>query len=216
MISVAIVEDALDVREGLRYLLSLDEGIQVLGAYESAELLLEDETVLSSADVVLMDIELAGMNGIRASRLLKERHPDLEILILTIFEEQEKIIRAVEAGATGYLLKNTAPRELIGQIKSAVRGGSPINPLMARKLIVEMQKKKDSTRRFQDYNLTQREKEVFRAIVEGYTYREIADNLDMASATAKKHILHIYQKLKVNSKVEFIKKVLDENLLEEL
>lgn len=139
----------------------------------------------------------------------------MEVLILTIFEEQDKILQAVQAGAAGYVLKNSDPGELAGQIKSLRQGGSPISPHVARKLFDQLRGEGPLPEE-RDYHLTPREKQILRSIVEGYTYREIAEELSIASSTAKKHILHIYQKMKVRSKVEFIKKVLDEKLLEDL
>ena len=216
MINVVIVEDSLEAREGFKYLLRLEQDIRVLKACESAEELLSDENVLRAADVVLMDIELPGMNGIKATRTLKSAYPGIDVLMLTIFEDQEKIVKAVQAGASGYILKNTAPGDLVDQVKSLSRGESPISPGAARKLLDELREKEERNRTTDDYNLTPREIEVFKAIVEGYTYKEMAGELNIASSTAKKHILHIYRKMNVSSKVEFIKKVIDEKLLDDL
>jgi len=216
MIRVLIVEDSLEAREGFRYLLGLDSEIKVLKTYDRAESLLEEKEILNMADIILMDIELPGMNGIKATRMIKELYPSVDILILTIFEEQEKIIRAVKAGATGYILKNVDPIELVSQIKSVRQGGSPISPFVARKLLNELQQQEVRSRDPEDSNLTKREIEVCRAIIHGYTYREMAEYLNMAGSTAKKHILNIYKKLHVNSKVEFIKKAMDENLLDDM
>ena len=216
MINIVIVEDSLEAREGFKYLLRLENDIRVLKACVSAEELIEDKDVLEQTNVVLMDIELPGINGIKATRLIKDLYPDIDILMLTIFEEQDKIVKAIQAGASGYVLKNSAPGELIGQIKSLVEGGSPISPGVARTLLEEFRQKDEKNKSTEDYNLTPREIEIFKAIVEGYTYKEMAVELNMASSTAKKHILHIYRKLNVSSKVEFIKKVLEENLLENI
>jgi DNA-binding NarL/FixJ family response regulator len=214
MIQLVIVEDSLEAREGFRYLLSFDSDIQVLKVYESAERLLADAHILKQTDLILMDIELPGMSGIEATRVIKDQYPRIEILILTIFEDQEKILKALSAGASGYLLKNTDPGELAGQVKSVSTGGSPISPFAARKLLEDFQQKQRQGRDLQDYHLTKREVEVCKALLEGYTYREMADQMHMASSTAKKHILNIYRKLQVNSKVEFIRKVIDERLFD--
>ncbi len=216
MIRVVIVEDSLEAREGFKYLLKLEREIIVLRTYERAEELLADQEILKMTDAVLMDIELPGINGIKATRLIKEQYPEIDVLMLTIFEERDKIVKAIQAGATGYILKNADPGELVGQVRSLSRGGSPISPGAARKLLEELQRNRELNKTPEDYNLTSRELEVFRAIVEGYTYREMADDLGIANSTAKKHILHIYKKLNVNSKVEFIKKVIEENLLDDL
>lgn len=214
MIHIVIVEDSLEAREGFKYLLGLDQELKVLRTYDCAEALIADAHILGRTDIILMDIELPGMSGIQATEQIKRRYPAINILILTIFEEQQKIVRAVEAGATGYILKNSDPRDLVSQVKSAYSGGSPISPFMARKLLEEFKQKHENNRDPEDYHLTRREIEVSREIIEGYTYREMAEHLNMAGSTAKKHILNIYKKLDVNSKVEFIHKVLDENLFD--
>lgn len=212
-IRVAICEDVREVREGFRYLLDLDPGIQVLGAYSDAESLLHAlEAGELKPDIVLMDIVLPGINGIEATSVIKERYPLIEVLILTIFEEEEKILTAIEAGAAGYVMKNTSPGDLVAQIKELAAGGSPISPGAARKLFAELRRER-SHGAVQDYHLTAREREVVQAIVEGLTYREIGERFHIAGATVKKHILNIYKKLNVRSKVEFMKKVMNTDLV---
>lgn len=214
-LSVYIVEDVNEVREGLRYLLSLDGEINVTGAFSSAEELILDLSRGGRADVILMDIGLPGMDGIEATKVVKKSYPRISVLMLTVFGEQEKIIRAVKAGASGYVLKNTKPSQLSDQIKSIRNGGSPISPEAASKLFEEFKKDEKTSFPGDDdaYNLTAREKEILKSIANGYTYKEIAGIFKISSATVKKHILHIYRKLDVSSKVEFMKKVLNENLL---
>lgn len=212
MIRIMICEDVRDVREGFRYLLNMDDEIKVMAAYASAEELLQGMDRLGPPDIVLMDIELPGISGIEATERVKESHPQVSVLILTIFEEEEKILQAVQAGATGYILKNTKPGELIAQIKTLYEGGSPISPNVARVLLQEFQRDYNS-RNHVDFNLTAREKEIVGRIVEGLTYRQIADFYNISGATVKKHILHIYRKLNVRSKVEFMKKVMDSDLV---
>ncbi|MDX9800849.1 MAG: response regulator transcription factor [Spirochaetia bacterium] len=215
-LSVYIVEDVKEVREGLRYLLSLDGEINVTAAFSSAEDLISDLSGGGRADVILMDIGLPGMDGIDATKIVKENYPEISVLILTIFGEHEKIIRAVKAGASGYVLKNTKPTQLSDQIKSIKAGGTPISPEAASKLFDEFKKDEKITLPGDEagiYNLTAREKEILKSIANGYTYKEIADIFKISSATVKKHILHIYRKLDVSSKVEFMKKVINENLL---
>lgn len=212
-IRVAICEDVREVREGFRYLLNLDPEIQVLGAYSDAESLLEAlETVILEPDIILMDIGLPGMSGIEATGIIKERFPRMEVLILTIFEEERKIIDAIERGAAGYVMKNTRPGDLVAQIKELNAGGSPISPGVARKLFAELRRER-SYSSGTEYHLTAREHEVVHAIVEGLTYREIADRYGIAGSTVKKHILNIYKKLDVRSKVEFMKKVMNSDLI---
>jgi len=212
MIRLVIIEDIEEVRQGLWYLLSLDPELEILHTYPRAENFIESFPLLALPDIVLMDIGLPGMDGVEATAAIKKEYPEIDILMLTIFEEEDKILSAVEAGATGYILKNTDPGELISQIKSISCGGSPISPNIARKILTEFRKERHHNEA-KDYNLTPREKEIFKSIVDGLTYREISLKYSIANSTAKKHILHIYQKLEVNSKVEFIKKALEENLI---
>lgn len=211
-IKLMIVEDVKEVREGLRYLLNLDSTIQVVGTYARAESLLTALPLTPLPDIVLMDIGLPAMNGIEATRHIKNRYPGISILILTIFEEIEGILDAIKAGADGYLLKNTRPGQLVEQIKNVRAGGSPISPTVARRLLQEIQKEKEHHPK-QDYSLTPREKEILKSIADGLTYKEIAQQHYIAESTAKKHILHIYRKLNVSSKVEFVRKVIDERLI---
>jgi DNA-binding NarL/FixJ family response regulator len=217
-IRIAICEDVREVREGFRYLLNLDSEIQVLGAYSDAESLmtaLEADALDQGAfkpDIILMDIGLPGMSGIEATGLIKERFPRIEVLILTIFEEERKIMDAIEHGAAGYVMKNTRPGDLVAQIKELRAGGSPISPIVARKLFSELRRERSHSSG-EEYHLTAREREVVQAIVEGLTYREIADRYGIAGSTVKKHILNIYKKLDVRSKVEFMKKVMKSDLI---
>ena len=186
-------------------------GCDVIGTAHDAESAIEMACELRP-DVILMDIGLPAMNGIEATRHIKNRYPGISILILTIFEEIEGILDAIKAGADGYLLKNTRPGQLVEQIKNVRAGGSPISPTVARRLLQEIQKEKEHHPK-QDYSLTPREKEILKSIADGLTYKEIAQQHYIAESTAKKHILHIYRKLNVSSKVEFVRKVIDERLI---
>lgn len=211
-VSVAIVEDEKEVREGLRYFLGQDERIRVVASFGRAEELLVWADRTPEPDIVLMDIHLPGMSGIEATAALQERHPNLIVLILTIFEEEEKILDSIKAGARGYILKNTKPDILLEQILSAADDGSPISPTVARRILDEI--RREGTRReTADYKLTPRELEVLRDIVDGFTYRELADRHHIAGSTAKKHILHIYQKLNVSNRAEIVRKALNERLV---
>lgn len=212
-IRVAICEDVQEVREGFRYLLNLDPEIQVTGAYSDAESLLAAlKEVRPQPDIVLMDIGLPGMSGIEATGIVKQRYPRLEVLILTIFEEERKIFDAIEQGAAGYVMKNTRPGDLVAQIKELNAGGSPISPGVARKLFAELRRERSHSSGM-EFKLTAREHEVVQAIVEGLTYREIAERYGIAGSTVKKHILNVYKKLDVRSKVEFMKKVMNTDLV---
>jgi len=210
--SLAIVEDEREVREGLRYLLGLDGRIRIVGAFGRAEELLAWLESSAEPEIVLMDIHLPGMSGIEATATLRDRHPSIAVLILTIFEEEDKILASIKAGAKGYILKNTRPDALLEQILSARSEGSPISPTVARRILEEIQRG-GAYRDASDYDLTPREREVLKDIVDGLTYRELADKHHIAGSTAKKHILHIYQKLNVSSKAEIVRKALEEKLV---
>ena len=209
---VAIVEDEREVREGLRYFLGRDGRILISASFSRAEELLEWIEASPEPDIVLMDIHLPGMSGIEATAALRERHPAVAVLILTIFEEEDEILASIRAGAKGYILKNTRPEALLEQILSAREEGSPISPTVARRLLEELQRGA-SARGASYYELTPREREVLKDIVDGLTYRALAERHDIAQATAKKHVLHIYQKLNVSSRAEIVRKALEEKLV---
>lgn len=212
IIELIIVEDDKDVREGLKYLLNLDSQIRVINVYRNAEKVIDALEITRTPNIILMDIGLPKMDGIEATRIIKKRYPEISILILTIFEEEDKILRAIRAGADGYILKNTKGIDLVEQIKNLYSGGSPISPIVARKILHKVQREEEETVR-REYNLTRREKEILKGIIKGYTYREVAEEYNIACSTVKKHVLHIYRKLDVRSKVEFVKKVINEKLV---
>jgi len=211
-VDVVIVEDEKEVREGLRYFLGLDDRIRVAASFGRAEDFLAWVGENPEPDIVLMDINLPGISGIEATRMLQLNHPDLIVLILTIFEEEDKILDSIKAGAKGYILKNTKPDLLLEQILSARAEGSPISPTVARRILNEI-RREGMNRQATDYKLTPREQEVLKDIVDGLTYKELAERHHIAGSTAKKHILHIYQKLNVSSKAEIVRKALDERLI---
>ncbi|MDH5682481.1 MAG: response regulator transcription factor [Spirochaetota bacterium] len=209
MVKVAIVEDIKQIREGLAYLIDSARELSVIGSFESAEDFLDSlkDTV---PDIVLMDIQLPGMDGIEATALIKDLHSNVEVMMLTIFEDEEKIFKSIKAGATGYVLKDTPKRTLIQEILELSNGGSPMTPRIARKVLLEL--KPDKVRK-KSYNLSDREKEILKHIVSGSTYHTIADDLDISPNTVRKHIQNIYQKLKVSSKAEVVGKAINEDLV---
>jgi DNA-binding NarL/FixJ family response regulator len=211
-IRLLIVEDQKEVREGLRYLLGLDRRIVVVKTFDRAEGLLEYLGGQGACDLVLMDLGLPGMSGIEAPRALRKLYPDINIIILTVFEDEEKLLASIRAGANGYILKNTKPEVLLEQIISAVSDGSPISPRVARRLLDEI-KREGGTEERENYGLTAREKQILLDVVDGLNYREIAEKLNIAASTAKKHILHLYRKLNVSTKADFVRKAIREKLV---
>jgi len=211
-LNLIVVEDQKEVREGLRYLLGLDPRVKVVHAFDRGEVFLEALETLPPPDLVLMDIGLPGISGIEAVRRLKKRFPEVIVIILTVFEDMDRILESIRAGANGYLLKNTKPEVLLEQIFGAFTEGSPLSPRVARRLLEEIQKTVGMGSSV-DYGLTQRERQILSDVVNGLTYREIAQRYTIAASTAKKHILHIYQKLNVSSRAEFVRKAIQENLV---
>lgn len=212
IIELVIVENDKDIREGLKYLLNLDSQIRVINVYRNAEKVIDALEIIKTPNIILMDIGLPKMDGIEATGIIKKQYPGISILMLTIFEEEDKILRAIRAGADGYVLKNTKGIDLVEQIKNLYSGGSPVSPIVARKILQKVQKDEEEVVG-NNYNLTRRENEILKGIIKGYTYREVAEENNIACSTVKKHVLHIYRKLNVKSKVEFVKKVLNEKLV---
>jgi len=211
-LDLIIVEDQKEVREGLRYLLGLDPRVNVVRTFERVETFLEALDTLPTPDLVLMDIGLPGMSGIEGVRILKKRFPSVIVIILTVFEDTDRILESIRAGANGYLLKSTKPDILLEQILGAASEGSPLSPRVAKRLLEEIQESGEPSS-LSDYGLTARERQILTDVVNGFTYREIAARYNIAASTVKKHILHIYQKLDVNSRAEFVKKAIREKLV---
>ena len=199
---VIIFEDNRSLRQGLYQLISGSEGFQCVGAFEDCLDLLKN-IVDTKPDVVLMDIQMPGINGIEAVRMLREKYPDLKILMQTIFEDNEIIFQSILAGASGYILKNTSPSRILDFIKETYEGGAPMSPSVATKVlkIVASQSTPETVNTF---NLSEREKEVLSCLVKGMSYKLIADACFISIDTVRGHIRNIYEKLHVHSKGEAI------------
>lgn len=210
MIKVCIVEDIQHIREGLTYLLDTAKEIRVIGAYESAEDLIENLSEQNLPNVILMDIQLPGINGIEATAIIKQKFPKVEIMMLTIFEDEDKIFSSIQAGATGYILKDTPKSNLVAEIFELYQGGSPITSRIARKILTEL---KPESPKKKEYNLSARENEILKFVVDGMTYQTIAEKIDISPNTVRKHIQNIYQKLQVTSKAEVVGKAINEDLI---
>ncbi len=207
MIDVIIVEDIREIREGLQLLIGSCEGFTCTHSFPSAELAVEAVPSLGP-DVVLMDINLPGMNGIEAVRILKEKCPATLFIMSTVYEDDENIFESLKAGASGYLLKKTAPSRIMEAITEVTQGGSPMSSQIARK-VIDSFRKKDSI----DDNdiLTPKEKEVLKALAKGLRYKEIAAQLDVSIETIRSHARRIYEKLQVQSRTEALNKVFGRN-----
>ena len=204
-IKVAIVEDNDKIREGLATLIDGSEGFECSAAYESAEEALR-QLPAYKPDVVLMDIHLPRMSGIECVEKLKERNPDLQIMMLTVYEDDEKIFKSLTAGATGYLLKRTPPAELLESIRELHEGGSPMSDQIARKVVEAFQQMGKSSKETE--NLSEREMEILSFLAKGYHDKEIADHFFLSVKTVRTHLRNIYQKLHVRSRTEAVLKYL--------
>jgi DNA-binding NarL/FixJ family response regulator len=212
LIEVIVVEDNQKIGEGLKVLLNGTEGLHCPAVFADCESMLKQvEDILP--DVVLMDIGLPGMDGIEGIKRLKKLFPNILILVLTIHEEDEKIFDAICAGACGYLLKQTSPTKLIDAIKDVYEGGSPMSSTIARKVISFFQEKKTQQANGKDYNLTPREKEVLKSLVEGLSCKAMADSLFVSIETVRFHFRNIYNKLHVHTQAEAVAKALKESIV---
>lgn len=204
MINVAIVEDEDEVREGLAMLINGSEGFRCVQRYSSAEKALPD-TLKNKPDVVLMDINLPGMSGIECTRQLKARQRDLPIMVLTVYDDDEKIFESLKAGASGYLLKKTPPAKILEAIVELYNGGSPMSSRIARKVVQTFQAMGPSSEETE--NLSKREHEILFYLAKGYRYKEIAKALFISIETVRTHLRNIYEKLHVRSRSEAVLKV---------
>ena len=204
MIQVAIVEDIREIKEGLELLIDSSEGFRCIKTYSNAEEAMEDLPQINP-DVVLMDINLPGINGIEAVRFLKPKIPATQFIMSTVYEDDENIFESLKAGASGYLLKKTAPSKILESITEVFNGGSPMSSQIARKVIGSFQQKNS----IEDSSLlTQREKEILKLLARGLRYKEIATELTISIDTVRTHTRHIYEKLQVQSRIEAINKVM--------
>lgn len=204
-IRVIIVEDDYKIRKSLAVLLDGSHGFNCIGDYESAEDALR-ELPMKKPEVVLMDIHLGGMSGIEAVRKIKEILPQIHIIMLTVFDNPSKIFKALQAGAVGYLIKTTPTNEILSAIEDVMKGGSPMSPQIARKVVQSFHKEKE----YQDdlLKLTPREEEVLTLLAGGLLYKEIASELFISKETVHNHLRNVYKKLQVRSRTEAVVKYL--------
>lgn len=207
---VAIIEDERDLREGLRSLLNFTPNFKCVGDYRSMEEALR-QIYLFKPDLVLTDIGLPNMNGIEGTRILREKFPDLPIIVLTVHDEDDKIFQALCAGANGYLLKNSSPSAIISAINEVLNGGSPMSPSVATRVVNLFRKFAPPEK--SDVHLTEQERKILKMLTEGHHYKTVAFDLNISISTVSFHIKNIYEKLQVHSKSEAVAKALRENLV---
>jgi DNA-binding NarL/FixJ family response regulator len=210
-IHVAIVEDQRLTREGLRALIEDSEGFLCTGAWGSMEEALAAAWT-GPLNVMLLDLGLPGMSGIEGIPMLRKRFPDTSLVVLTVYDDNDRVFRALCAGASGYLLKNTPPVKLIEGLRDAVNGGSPMSPEIARRVVQLFRKFHPPERA--NYDLTPHELRLLKLLVEGHSYKTAAAELHVTINTIAFHIQNIYGKLQVHSKSEAVARALNEDLLD--
>ena len=203
-IAVSIVEDNSQIRSSLAKLIDSSPGYRCMSKHGSAEEALKEIPELRP-QVVLMDINLPGLNGVECTRQLKPQLPGTQIIMLTVYQNTEHIFNALAAGATGYMLKQTPPPELLAAIKDVHAGGSPMSSHIARKLVQSFQPL-PTTKDEETASLSPRESEVLVLLAKGFLYKEIAEQMKVSYATVHTHIRHIYEKLHVRSRTEAVAK----------
>jgi DNA-binding NarL/FixJ family response regulator len=204
-IKIAIIEDDETIREGYKYLIGNVDGYEIVGTFHNIEESLKNLQQIFPK-VILLDIELPGINGIDAIPKIKNLLPNVLIIILTVYEDSEKIFRALTNGAVGYLTKNTSPSKIIDAIREANEGGGPLSPNVARLVINSFQKNQNSP-------LTKRETEILEQIANGKSRGRIAEEFFIDLETVKTHIKNIYFKLNVHSRADAIKAAKDNRLI---
>lgn len=212
MIKVAITEDNNTIREGLAALINGTPGYSCVGSYADCESLLSKLSTLN-VDVVLMDIGLPGMSGIEGIARAKKIKPDLNILMLTVYEDSQSVFKALCAGACGFLVKKTPPSRLLEAIKDAYDGGAPMSSLIARQVITVFQQTQGKALEESETELSAREKEVLTSLADGNNYQEIAERLFISVDTVRHHIKNIYKKLHVHSQSEAVAKAIRRGLI---
>ncbi|HWD20968.1 MAG TPA: response regulator transcription factor [Verrucomicrobiae bacterium] len=207
MITVSIVDDEAELRRSIATFVNGAPGFKCVSAYASAEEALR-RLPGDSPDVVLMDINMAGMNGIECVARLKASHPHMHIVMLTVYEDADQIYKALAAGASGYMLKRLTPSNLLEAIREVHEGGSPMSSSIARKVVASFQKAAPPDARFGP--LSAREQMVLERLAKGSPYKQIAAELDITVPTVRNYLRRIYEKLHVQSRTEAVAKYLTE------
>ncbi len=205
MITVSIVDDEKDLRQSIATFVNGSPGFKCISSYANAQDALE-HLPTERPDVVLMDIHMKGMNGIECVERLKAIVPEIQIVMLTVYEDTDQIFKALSVGASGYLLKRLSPTKLLQAIREVHAGGSPMSSSIARKVVASFQKTGKETEK--QTNLSPREQMVLDCLAKGFTYKQIADELDISIDTIRTYIRRVYEKLHVQSRTEAVAKYL--------
>ncbi|TWI78384.1 DNA-binding NarL/FixJ family response regulator [Lacibacter cauensis] len=210
MIKVMLYEDNPQLREGLTMLIDGSDGFNVLASYKNCDNV-TDEVAAWNPDVILMDIDMPGTNGIEGLKKIRAVNSNVKILMLTVFDDNKNVFDAIRNGANGYVLKKTPPAKLLEYIQEAASGGAPMTASIATQVLKMFSQITPSQN--EDYNLSDREKQVLQLLVDGYSYKMIASEMFISIDTVRSHIKKIYEKLHVNSKSEAVAKAFKDKLL---
>jgi len=203
MITICIIEDLIEIQNGLKTIIERDSRFELLQCFENAERAIT-ELPLLEPDIVLTDINLPGKSGIDCITEIKTKIPGTQFIMFTIYEDNDQVFDALKAGASGYILKNTAPEKIIESLIELHDGGSPMSPKIARKVLSSFN---TITKNNVSELISKREQEVLELLSKGFLYKEIADKLNITLSTVKRHLNHVYQKLQVQNKTEAINKM---------
>jgi DNA-binding NarL/FixJ family response regulator len=206
MIKLLLFEDNASLREGLSMLFNGTEGFTVVGAYPNCTQVLE-QVERCKPDVVLMDIDMPGVGGLGGLKLIKSKFAAVKVVMLTVFDNNENVLEAMKLGADGYLLKKTSPSKLLEAIQDVFNGGAPMTSSVARQ-VLELFARRPVNKPDENYQLSEREKEVLQWLVNGYSYKMVAAQLFISLETVRSHVKKIYEKMHVNSKTEAVAKAL--------
>jgi DNA-binding NarL/FixJ family response regulator len=210
MINVILYEDNPQLREGLSMLLNGSDGFSVIGAFKNCNNVVEEVEALRP-DVIMMDIDMPGTNGIEGLKLIRQVNTTVKILMLTVFDDNKNVFEAVKNGANGYLLKKTPPAKLLEYIQEAHTGGAPMTSSIATQVLKMFSQAHSEVG--SDYHLSEREKQVLQWLVNGYSYKMIASEMFISIDTVRSHIKKIYEKLHVNSKSEAVAKAFKDKIV---
>jgi DNA-binding NarL/FixJ family response regulator len=209
-IKVAIFEDNQLLRESLQQLINNAEGMACSGAFPDANKLLRNMQ-MANPDVVMMDINMPGISGIEAVQVIKDKFPQVHILMQTVFDDNDKIFAAICAGASGYMLKKTSPLKMIEAIRETYLGGAPMTASVAVKVLQMF--RQQTTEKTEFIDLSEREKKILAQLVKGKSYKTIASDCFISIDTVSTHVRHIYEKLHVHSKSEAVAKAINQKLI---
>jgi DNA-binding NarL/FixJ family response regulator len=213
ILTILVYEDRPDLRGSLEMLLGGLPDLQLAGAFPNCKNVAE-EVAVHQPDVVLMDINMPEYDGLYGLQIIKETSPETEVIMFTVFEEEDKIFASLEAGASGYLLKDTPPMKLYEAIKDVILGGAPMSPGIARRVLERF--KKPPVAHAHTFHLSKRETEILTLLVKGHTYKRIAADCFISMDTVRGHLKNIYAKLQVNSGKEAVAKALRHRIVENI